>query len=157
MFHRMQRSIEWSEDVFVEYPVWVISVAVIVPWLLLNNTFSFSLCCALQYKESISISVNCNTDFLESVFILTLWIQKTQGLLVFWTGIQWFWTGTVILLQTVMVSPGTHLVNKSWVPLQNHWVPVQKTISAKLKMLGPLCDQTDKRCSFVKHNVFNKD
>ena len=59
------------------------SVAIIVQWLLLNNTFSFSLCCALQYKESISISVNCNTDFLESVFILTLWIQKTQGLIVF--------------------------------------------------------------------------
>ena len=78
MFHRMQRSIDRSEDVFVEYPVWVISVAVIVPWLLLNNTF-----CALQYKESISTSVNCNTDFLESVFVLTLWIQKTQGLIVF--------------------------------------------------------------------------
>ena len=107
MFHRMQRSIEWFEDVFVEYPVLgdfggcYCAMAVVV------NTFSCSLCCALQYKESISVSVNCNTDFLESVFILTLWIQKTQGFIVFSTGIQWFWTGTVTLLQTVMVSPGS--------------------------------------------------
>ena len=35
-----------------------------------------------------------------------------------------------------MASPGTHLVNKSW-------VPVQKTVSPKLKMLGLLCYQTD--------------
>ena len=32
---------------------------------------------------------------------------------------------------------------KSWVPVQNHWVPVQKTTSPNLKMLGPLCNQTD--------------
>ena len=32
---------------------------------------------------------------------------------------------------------------KSWVPVQNHWVPVQKTMSPKLKMLWPLCNQTD--------------
>ena len=32
---------------------------------------------------------------------------------------------------------------KSWAPVQNHWVPVQKTTSPKLKMLGPLCNQTD--------------
>ena len=64
---------------------------------------------------------------------------------------------SVILLQIVMVSPGTHLVSKSlilWVPLQNHEVPVQKTTIPKLKMLRPLCDQIDKRYmySFVKHN-----
>ena len=29
-----------------------------------------------------------------------------------------------------------------WVPVQNQWVPVKKTISPKLKMLGPLCNQT---------------
>ena len=151
MFHRMQRSIEWSEDVFVEYPVWVISVALIVPWLLLNNTFSFSLCCALQYKESISISVNFNTDFLESVFILTLWIQKTQGLIGFELGFNGSGLGQWLCYKQLWWVLA-HLVNKSWVPLKNHWVPVQKTTSAKLKMLGPLCDQTDKRCSFVKHN-----
>ena len=33
---------------------------------------------------------------------------------------------TVVLLQKVLISPGTHRVNKLWVPLQNHWVPVQK-------------------------------
>ena len=148
MFHRMQRSIEWSEDVFVEYPVWVISVAVIMPWLLLNNTFSFSLCRVLQYKESISISVNCSKDFLESVFIPTY--KRPRDSLFFELGFngsglqQWF---CYKQLWWVLA----HLVNKSWVPLQNHWVPVQKKISAKLKMLGPLCDQTDKRCSFVKH------
>ena len=36
---------------------------------------------------------------------------------------------TVILLQIVMVSPGTHLVNKSYVPLQNHRVSVKKSLS----------------------------
>ena len=56
----------------------------------------------------------------------------------------------VILLQIVMVSPGTGLVNKSWVPLQNHWVPVEKTISPELKILGPLCGQTDKKVFFCK-------
>ena len=50
----------------------------------------------------------------------------------------------VILLQIVMVSLGTHVVNKSW-------DPVQKTISPKLKILGPLCDQIDKIYSFVNH------
>ena len=46
---------------------------------------------------------------------------------------------------------------KFWVPLQNHWVPVQKTRSPNLKMLGPLCDQVDKRYSFVKHNKVLKN
>ena len=49
----------------------------------------------------------------------------------------------VILLQIVMVSPGTHLVNKI-----NH--EPQSTKSPKLKMLGPLCDQTDKKMFFCK-------
>lgn len=31
-------------------------------------------------------------------------------------------------------------------------VPVQKTISPKLKILEPLCDQKGKRHSFVNHN-----
>ena len=32
---------------------------------------------------------------------------------------------------------------KSWVPVHNQWVPVKKnTRSPKLKMLGPLCNQT---------------
>ena len=30
------------------------------------------------------------------------------------------------------------------VPVQNHWVPVQKTRSPKLKILGPLFNQTVK-------------
>ena len=32
----------------------------------------------------------------------------------------------VILLQIVMVSPLTHLIKKSWVPVHNQWVAVQK-------------------------------
>ena len=31
---------------------------------------------------------------------------------------------------------------KSWVPVQNQWVPVQNPMSPKLKILGPLCNQT---------------
>ena len=36
------------------------------------------------------------------------------------------WGVAVILLEivNVVVNPGTHLVNKLWVPLQNKWVPV---------------------------------
>ena len=53
---------------------------------------------------------------------------------------------SVILLQVhiVMVRPGTHLTcEKSWVPVQNQPVPVKKKkTSPKLKMLGPLCNQT---------------
>ena len=62
----------------------------------------------------------------------------------------------VILLQIVMVSPRTHLVNKSWVPLQNHWLPFQKITSPTLKMLGPLCDQIVKIYSFVNHTENQK-
>ena len=52
-----------------------------------------------------------------------------------------------------MVSPWTHLVNRSWVPVQNHWDPVKKQwVSPKLKMLRALRDQTVKRYSFVKHS-----
>ena len=46
--------------------------------------------------------------------------------------------------------PNSKMDKKSKVPVQNHWV--QKTMSPKLKILGPLCDQTGKRHSFVKHN-----
>ena len=42
---------------------------------------------------------------------------------------------SVILLQIVMVSPGTHLV-------KNHEYQLKKNTSPKLKMLGPLCNQT---------------
>ena len=31
---------------------------------------------------------------MESVCRLTAWLQRTQGLTVFWTGTRWFWTGT---------------------------------------------------------------
>ena len=41
---------------------------------------------------------------------------------------------SVILFQTVMVSPGTHLV-------KNHESQFKKK-SLKLKVLGPLCNQT---------------
>ena len=44
-------------------------------------------------------------------------------------------TCTVILLQIVMVSPGTHLV-------KNHESQFKKTRSPKLKMLRLLCKQT---------------
>jgi len=54
----MQRSIDRSEDVFVEYPVCVIYVAV-----LKRHLFLSVLCCALQQKEYICISVNCNAEF----------------------------------------------------------------------------------------------
>ena len=47
---------------------------------------SFSLCCAWQWKEYvliiicylIFISVNCNTEFLESEFRLTMWLHKER-------------------------------------------------------------------------------
>ena len=42
--------------------------------------------------------------------------------------------GAVILLQIALVSPGTHLV-------KNH-EPQLKRTNLKLKMLGPLCNQT---------------
>ena len=40
----------------------------------------------------------------------------------------------VILLQIVVVSPGTRLV-------KNHMSPSPEPVSPKLKMLGPLCNQ----------------
>ena len=48
----------------------------------------------------------------------------------------------VILLQIVMVSPGTHLVKKHEslsITNESHF---KKTGSPKLKMPGPLCNQT---------------
>ena len=57
----------------------------------------------------------------------------------------------VILLQIVMVSLGTHLV-------KNHESQFKKSMSPKLKILGPLCNQTfhlktdskTLRCSLLK-------
>ena len=49
---------------------------------------------------------------------------------------------TVILLQIVMVSPGTHLVKKYESLSITNESQFQKTISPKLKMLGPLYNQT---------------
>ena len=57
------RSIDWSEDVFVEYHVWVISRGCSCGCCL-TTLISFSLCCALQWKEYIFISVYCNTEFV---------------------------------------------------------------------------------------------
>ena len=45
---------------------------------------------------------------------------------------------------------------KSWVPVQNHWVLVPKTTSPKLKMLGPLCNQTvnlKKDCKALYYSI----
>ena len=53
--------------------------------------------------------------------------------------------------QTSLLSETLHLVKKFWVPLQSHWVT-----SPNLKMPWPLCDQTEKRYSFVKHNKDQK-
>ena len=44
---------------------------------------------------------------------------------------------TVILSQIIVVSPATHLVNPSPEPMSP-----RKKKSQKLKMLGPLCNQT---------------
>ena len=45
---------------------------------------------------------------------------------------------SVILLQIIMVSPGTHFV-------KNHESQLKKTTNPKLKMVGPLCNQTEDR------------
>ena len=47
----------------------------------------------------------------------------------------------MILLQIVLVSPETHLV-KSLESLSTNESQSKKTRSHKLKMLGPLCNQT---------------
>ena len=52
----------------------------------------------------------CRKDVL---FMLNGTIKKMQ---------EW----PVILLELVMVSPGTHLVKKTWVPVQNHLDSVKK-------------------------------
>ena len=56
-------------------------------------------------------------------------------------------TVTVILLQIVMVNPVILWTNREW-QSRTHWVPVQK--SPKLKMLRPLCEQTDKKIFLCK-------
>ena len=51
----------------------------------------------------------------------------------------------VILLQIVMVSPGTHFVKNHESQGLEPWAPVKvktTTTNPKLKMLGPLCNQT---------------
>ena len=47
----------------------------------------------------------------------------------------------VILFQIVMVSPWTHLVKNHESQCRTNEPPFKKT-SPKLKMLGPLCNQT---------------
>ena len=44
----------------------------------------------------------------------------------------------MFLLQIIMVSPGTHFV-------KNHESQLKKTRNPKLKMLWPLCNQTEDR------------
>ena len=60
--------------------------------------------------------------------------------------------------QTGLLSETLHLVKKFWVPFQNHWVTVKRKNKSylDLKMPWPLCDQTDKRYSFVKCNKDRK-
>ena len=48
----------------------------------------------------------------------------------------------MILLQIVIVSPGTHLVKKYESLSITNESQFKKTISPKLKMLGPLYNQT---------------
>ena len=48
----------------------------------------------------------------------------------------------MILLQIVMVSPGTHLVKNHESQSRTNESQLKKTITPKLKMLGPLCNQT---------------
>ena len=56
----------------------------------------------------------------------------------------------MILLQIVMVSPGTHLVKNHESPSITNESQLKKTRSPKLKMLGPLCNQTVNRETDVK-------
>ena len=55
----MQRSIDRSEDVYVEYPVRMISVAVLVAVVYRIYFFSSLLCFMM---EGVFIPVNCNTE-----------------------------------------------------------------------------------------------
>ena len=48
----------------------------------------------------------------------------------------------VFLLQMVMVSPGTHLVKTHESQSITNESQFKKTRSQRLKMLGPLCNQT---------------
>ena len=52
---------------------------------------------------------------------------------------RWF---DVILLQIVMVSPGTHLVKNHESLFITNESQLKKTRSSKLKILGPLCNET---------------
>ena len=63
---------------------------------------------------------------------------------------------TVILLQIVRVSPETHLVKHHESQSRTNESQLKKkqkkNENLKLKMLGPIFDQTDKRHSFVTRN-----
>ena len=60
---------------------------------------------------------------------------------------------TVILLQIVRVSPETHLVKHHESQSRTNESQLKKKEeNLKLKMLGPIFDQTDKRHSFVTRN-----
>ena len=62
---------------------------------------------------------------------------------------------TVILLQIVRVSPETHLVKHHESQSRTNESQLKKKKeeeNLKLKMLGPIFDQTDKRYSFVTRN-----
>ena len=59
---------------------------------------------------------------------------------------------TVILLQIVGVSPETDLVKHHESQSRTNESQLKKKKNLKLKMLGPIFDQTDKRHSFVTRN-----
>ena len=60
---------------------------------------------------------------------------------------------TVILLQIVRVSPETHLVKHHESQSRTNESQLKKKEeNLKLKMLGPIFDQIDKRHSFVTRN-----
>ena len=73
--------IDQSEDVLYNI-MFVISVAVLVAFV---KRFLFLLVFVVLYnRRSVFInSVNCNKEFWESVFRLTVWLPKTQELIVF--------------------------------------------------------------------------
>ena len=59
----------------------------------------------------------------------------------------------MILLQIVRVSPETHLVKHHESQSRTNESQLKKKEeNLKLKMLGPIFDQTDKRHSFVTRN-----
>ena len=70
-------------------------------------------------------SVSIFFKFVHPCFLYFL-LCHLYLLLPFWAVILMFHSiWSVTFLHIIMVSPGTHLANKIWVPIQNHWVPVQ--------------------------------